>query len=33
MAKIIVAAPPVTGSLVFEEWSRPISPYAFEVHR
>lgn len=27
------AAPPVSGSLVFEEWSRPISPYPFEIHR
>jgi predicted transcriptional regulator len=26
------AAPPDTGVLVFEEWSRPISPFAFEVH-
>jgi predicted transcriptional regulator/transcriptional regulator with XRE-family HTH domain len=26
------AAPPDSGVLVFEEWSRPISPFAFEVH-
>lgn len=26
------AAPPDKGVLVFEEWSRPISPFAFEVH-
>ena len=26
------AAPPDRGALVFEEWSRPISPFAFEIH-
>jgi hypothetical protein len=26
------AAPPDNGALVFEEWSRQISPFAFEIH-
>lgn len=27
------AAPPDKGALVFEEWSRGISPFAFEIHQ